>query len=226
MNPHRPVAPLWLRLAGIAASALLLGLYARGGTAWVLGFVALVPWLLALDAERSLGGALRSAWMMSIAFSVAVMLWFGAAFGAYVGIGTGWGVLILLLLSPLLQAQFLVFALVRHLVGLRHGQLLRAIAAAAAWVACEWLFPKLLGDTLGHGLHPSAILRQVADLGGAAGLTFLLILVAEALACAVGRRHEGVRRLAAPLALAGIIVLAMGGYSRLRAGYMALDLLP
>ena len=28
---------------------------------------------------------------------------------------------------------------------------------------------KLLGDTLGHGLAPSAELRQIADLGGAAG---------------------------------------------------------
>lgn len=224
MNTYRPVAPLWLRLAGIAASAVLFCLYARGGTAWVTGFVALLPWLLALDAERSLGAALRSAWLMSIAFSLAVMLWFGAAFGAYVGIGTGWGVLFLLLLSPLLQIQFLAFALVRHLVGQRYGLLLRAIAAASAWVACEWLFPKVLGDTLGHGLQPSAILRQVADLGGAAGLTFLLILVAEALASAINLRHEGVLRLAAPLVLAGIVLLAMGGYGWLRLSILSTDL--
>jgi apolipoprotein N-acyltransferase len=216
VNTHRPVVPLWLRLTGIVASGVLLGLYFRGGMAWVLGLVALVPWLLALNAERSLGAVLRSAWLMSIAFSAAVMFWFGAAFGAYVGIGTGWGVLILLLLSPLLQAQFLVFALVRHMVGLRYGLLLRAIAGALAWVASEWLFPKLLGGTLGHGLQPSAILRQVADLGGAAGLTFLLILVAEALACAIGRWQEGVCRIAVPLSLAGIVVLAMTGYGWLR----------
>lgn len=216
MNTHRPVAPLWLRLAGIVASALLVGLYARGGMAWVLGFVALLPWLLTLNAERSLGGALRSAWLMSIAFSAAVMFWFGAAFGDYVGIGTDWGVLILLLLSPLLQAQFLVFALVRHVVGQRHGPLLRALAGASTWVACEWLFPKLLGATLGHGLQPSAILRQVADLGGAAGLTVLLILVAEALACAVVRWNEGLRRMAVPVSLAATIVMAMTGYGWLR----------
>ncbi len=221
MNTYRPVAPQWLRLVGIVACAMLFGLCARGGTAWVLGFVALVPWLLALNAERSVGGVLRSACLMSLAFSAAVMLWFGAAFGAYVGIGTTWGVLILLLLSPLLQAQFLVFALVRHWVGLRYGPLLRAIAGAAAWVACEWLFPKLLGGTLGHGLQPSAIFRQVADLGGAAGLTFLLILVAEALACAIGRRHEGLRRIAAPLALAACVVLAMGGYGWLRLTHLS-----
>lgn len=216
MNTTRPLAPLWLRLAGIVVSALLFGLYVRGGMAWVLGFVALVPWLLALNAERSIGATLRSAWWMSIAFSAAVMFWFGAAFGAYVGIGTGWGALLLLLLAPLLQAQFLVFALVRYWAGLHYGLLVRAIAAASAWVACEWLFPKLLGGTLGHGLQPSAMLRQVADLGGAAGLTFLLILVAEALACAISRRQQGLRRIAAPLALAAVIVLAMGSYGWLR----------
>lgn len=216
MNITRPVAPLWLRLAGIVISALLFGLYARGGTAWVLGFIALVPWLLSLNAERSLGATLRNAWWMSIAFSAAVMFWFGAAFGAYIGIGTGWGALILLLLAPVLQAQFLVFALVRHWAGQRYGLLLRTLAAASAWVACEWLFPKLLGGTLGHGLQPSAILRQVADLGGAAGLTFLLILVAEALTCAISRRQEGLRRIAAPLALSAVIVLAMGSYGWLR----------
>ena len=48
---------------------------------------------------------------------------------------------------------------------------LRALAGAAAWVATEWLVPRLLGDTLGYGLYPSRLLRQAADVGGAAGLT-------------------------------------------------------
>ena len=40
--------------AGILASAVLACLYARGGAGWLLGFVALVPWLRALDASRTL----------------------------------------------------------------------------------------------------------------------------------------------------------------------------
>ena len=63
---------------------------------------------------------------------------------------------------------------------------LRALAGAAAWVATEWLVPKLLGDTLGYGLYPSRLLRQAADLGGAAGITF-------AAAAGQRRRRGGAR---------------------------------
>ena len=46
------------RAAALAASALLAFFYARGGPAWPLGFVAFVPWLLALDGETSLARSL------------------------------------------------------------------------------------------------------------------------------------------------------------------------
>jgi apolipoprotein N-acyltransferase len=210
-----PVAR-WHRWAGVVATAVLLGLYARGGHAWMLGFVALVPWLLALDAERRPLGALVSGLAMSFAFVAAVLWWFGAAIGAYTGIGAAAGTVLLLVLAPLMQPQFVVFALVRHWLGHRHGALLRALGGAAAWVACEWLLPKVLGDTLGHGLLPATTLRQVADLGGAAGLTFLLILGNEALAMALakGRRHP---RAALPgVALAGLLLVMMSGYGAWR----------
>jgi len=105
---------------------------------------------------------------------------------------------------------------VRHLVGSRHGPALRALAGASAWVACEWLLPKLLGDTLAHGLFPSATLRQIADLGGAAGITFLLLLINEAVAVAIARRRAGVRVWLRPLALGAAIVAGMAGYGMVR----------
>jgi apolipoprotein N-acyltransferase len=212
---YRP-APRWQLLAGLTASALLLGLYARVGAAWPLGFVALAPWLLALNATRTLHGTLASALLMSLALVAAVFAWFGAAIGAYTGYGSAGATVILLALAPLLQPQLLAFAVVRHLVGRHHGTLVQASAGAAAWVGCEWLLPKLLGDTLGHGLFPSATLRQVADLGGAAGLTLLLILVNEAVAAAFTRRRDGMRALLRPAALAVTLVVAMAGYGLLR----------
>lgn len=207
---------IWRLLAGVVASASLLGLYARGGHAWVLGFGLLVPWLLALNAASTFAGALLSGWLMSIAFVLAVFTWFGMALDTYAGIGTVPAVLTLCALAPLLQPQVMVFAVVRHLAGRRHGAVVRALAGASAWVACEWLWPKVLGDTLGHGLQPSVWLRQVADLGGAAGITFLLILVNEALTQAVAQRREGIRNLLRPLALAAALPAMMAGYGVLR----------
>jgi len=119
---------------------------------------------------------------------------------------------VLLLAAPLFQPQFLAFALVRHVVGRRQGPGLRALAGAAAWVATEWLVPRLLGDTFGYGLYPSRLLRQAADVGGVAGLTFLLLLANEGVAAALARRCAGWRALARPLALAALVPLLLAGY--------------
>jgi apolipoprotein N-acyltransferase len=73
---------------------------------------------------------------------------------------------------------------------------------AAAWVGAEWALPKVLGDTLGYGLYPSAVMRQFADIGGSAGLTVLLLLANEGVCAGLGapRRWTGARS-AKPMAL-------------------------
>ncbi len=200
-------------LAGVSASALLLGLYARGGHAWPLGFVALVPWLWSLDAAQGTRATLRSAVLMGIGFVAAVFAWFAFAVAAFTGIASWAAFAALLLAAPLLQPQLLVFALVRGVVGRSHGPVARALAGAAAWVAAEWLLPKLLGDTLGHGLYPAATLRQAADLGGAAGLTFLLILINECVAAALAARR---RDRLVPLGIAACVITALWGYGAYR----------
>lgn len=200
------------RWVGIALAALLCGLYAQGvqgGPGWVLGFVALVPWLRALDRAETLGRALLSAWAMAVAYTGAVFYWFGSALGAYTQIGTGMGLALLLVAAPLLQPQFLALALVRHLARHHHGRGLAALAAAAAWLATEWAWPHVLGDTLGHGLHPAPWLRQGAAVIGATGLTALLLLANEAVTAALARRAAGPRAVLAALALAAAAPLAM-----------------
>ncbi len=195
---------------GILASATLSALYVRGG--WMLAFVMLVPYLLALTASRTIFGTLLFSYAMSLAFTAAAFSWFGNAIGSYTQVGATTGLMLLLLVAPLFQPQFLAFALVRHLVGRRHGAVLRAFAGAAAWVATEYFVPKMLGDTLGHGLYPSRLFRQAADVGGAAGLTVLLLLANEGIAAAIARRYDGWRAIAKPLALAALAPLLLAGY--------------
>lgn len=211
-KPH----PFSRVIVGIVLSAVVLGVYARASHGWALGFVALVPWLLASNVTRGFTGALINGWLMSIAVVLAVFAWFGAALDAYTGIGTMPAVLMLCVFAPVLQPQVVVFAVIRHVVARRHGAVLRALAGASAWVACEWLWPKLLGDTLGHGVQSAVWLRQIADLGGAAGITFLLILVNEALVHAITQRRKGVSALLKPLAFALMLPALMAGYGVLR----------
>lgn len=214
---HPALYRFGIRLLGVAATAALLALLVRGGAAWPLGFFVLVPWLLVLDRETAWHGALASALLMAVAYMAAGFAWFGAAIGDYIGIGAGPGMGLLVALGPLLQPQLLAFALVRHGVRRSGKPTLAALAGAAAWVGCEWLLPKLLGDTLGHGLGPSLLMRQAADLGGAAGLTVLLLLCAEALAAAWHRaQRAGPRTALRPLAIAMAIPLALAGYGAIR----------
>jgi len=196
----------------VLASALLGLLHTQGGIACALGFVALVPWLRTLDATPTLRATLVNAWAMSVAFTLAVFGWFASAIGAYTQLGDLGGYGVLLVAAPAFQPQFLAFALARHLAGRRHGVALRALAAASAWVAAEWLVPKVLGDTWGHGLYPSRLMRQAADLGGAAGLTAVLLLANEALAAALAMRARGLRTAAWPLALAAAVPALLAGY--------------
>jgi apolipoprotein N-acyltransferase len=194
----------------VLASAVLAGLFARG--AWPLGFVVLVPWLRVLDARATMGAALLAAWAMSVAYTAAVFPWFGGAIGQYTGLGTPAGVALLMLAAPVFQPQFLALALARRLVSGRFGYVAGAAAGVAAWIATEAFLPRMLDDTLGYGLHPSALLRQAADLGGVAGLTVLLLLANEAVAHAWAWRGAGLRAVARPIAVAALVPLLLAGY--------------
>lgn len=191
---------------------MLVALYVRGAAAWPLGFVLLVPWLHGLDGLRRWRHVLLSAWAMSVAYTAAGFGWFGLAIGAYTGVGAIPGLAVLLLAAPLFQPQILAFAVVRRLAAPRFGPATTALAAACAWMAAESLVPRLLGDTLGHGLHPSRLLRQAADLGGATGLTLMLLLAQQAVAAAWARRSSGLRATARPLALAAAVPVLLAAY--------------
>jgi len=183
---------------------------------WPIIFFGLAPWLLALDTVRTLRGAAASALVLCVVFVAAIFAWFGFSIAVYSAGNAAAGLTALLVCAPLLQPQFLPFALARHLAGRWHGRVLQAVAGACGYVAAEWLFPKLLGDTLAHGLYPSAVLRQTADLGGTAGVTLALVVVNECVAAAIAGQTRGRRAMLAPLAIGAGIVVAMSVYGAAR----------
>jgi apolipoprotein N-acyltransferase len=183
----------WRRPAlALLAGAVLAGLYIRG--LWWLGWVALLPWLWWMQQPASLAHQVLRAWLMTLAFVAAGFSWFGSAIDHYAQWPTGLGLAVILLLAPLFQPQIMVWALVRHWAGLRYGLAVRAAAAAAAWVAVEWAYPKWLGDSLGHGLYPAEQLRQAAALVGVAGLTLMLLLFQEVLLQALQHAKYALQR--------------------------------
>ena len=206
----------------IAASAVAMTLYARVTPAWFwLGWIGLVPWLATLDHAGDWRGAAWRGFAMCAAFTLGLFWWFGAAIEAYAGLPRGSWLAITLLGAPLLQPQFVVFALARHLA-MRCGRsaAARALVGAGAYVGSEWLIPKLLGDTIGHGFLPAPAMRQAADLVGAPGLTVVLLLSNEATLAGLRAWWSGDRRraLRAASVVAGLAVLLLGyGSWRLRA---------
>lgn len=201
-------------LAGAGASALLVAAYARG--AWPLAFVALVPWLLALERPRTAAGALLAGVAMAVAFVAAAFGWFAPAIADYTGVPVAVASALLLAAAPLLQPQILAYALVRHAASRRSGAAMRALLAISAWIAVEWAVPRLFGDTLGHGLQPSRWLRQGADIAGAGGLTLVALAVNEAIATAFARRGAAPRSITRPIAVAAGLPVLLATYGALR----------
>jgi apolipoprotein N-acyltransferase len=185
-----------------------------------------VPWLAVLDGAASLREALGAGWLMAAAFTFAVFGWFATAIQTYTGLPWAAAAMLLLVLAPLLQPQFIVFALARQWNRRGGATPLRwaAVTGACMYVGAEWASPKLFGDTLGHGLYASKLMRQAADVAGASGLTFVL-LVANECAWAVFRIAAGAahRRRApllspalAPAACVATLVLSLLAYGALR----------
>jgi apolipoprotein N-acyltransferase len=206
------------RYGAILTSALLCALYVRVELPWAfLWWVMLVPWLATLERERTMAAAVWNGTATAMAFTVAVFPWFALAVARYTGISQFLAGSLLILAAPFLQPQFIVFAAVRHRLAARgRGRPLVSVAAAGGWVGTEWLCPRLFGDTIGHGLHPFPTLRQAADLTGAAGLTFVSLLVNEAVHAALTQWRRSPRRAFLGITAAAALVCALAGYGALR----------
>jgi apolipoprotein N-acyltransferase len=224
-------APVLAGLA-IAASGLLIELYSRIAWPWlVLGWVAFVPWMIALDRTRSLRGALASGLLMAAAMELAVVGWFAAGIAGYTGGSWALATLVLVAGAPLFQPQVVAFALARHLTrsAVPAVRWRAALVAAGVYAGTEWAVPKFLTDTLGYGLYPSVWLRQGADLVGAPGLVFALVLGNEcvlALGVALGAPGRGVRRALAPAGGLAAILAVLLGYGAFRTQQLTATVTP
>lgn len=183
---------------------------------WPLAALSLVPWIFVLEESRTR----KEAVLYSLLFSFLITL-MGFYWVAYVLQNFGglpWSIAILMLMAFGLgcQPQFAMLALIgprRDEARLPLSPLVRAVSFASLYTALDFLSPKLFRDSLGHSLHAFVALKQIAELTGVWGLTFLLVLFAEGCVFALRAWKVGARSIRTatmrPLILA-ILLGALG----------------
>ena len=160
----------------LSAAALVL-VWPPWGFTW-LAWVALVPFLIAIErAPSPWRAAVQGGWL-SVGFGLGVLAPIVTAFGSYQDIGTTGGLFAAGLTAVVFQLTWPLFAALRQR-GSRTGWL-AVVGSGALYMALDGLVPKPFGDTLGLAFYEHAWLRQVADLGGPGVLTFVLVVVNEA----------------------------------------------
>lgn len=179
--------PMLLLSLAAAFGCLAMALFVTSEWPWMLfGFIGLVPWLAALERARSLRWALGAGSLMSVAYVFGVGYWIPSMIEAFTGLPWALALLVTVLGAPLIQPQFVAYALVRRWA-MPAGRILglptAPLAAAFAFVAVDWGFPKVFSDTLGDNLMGAVWMRQAADLVGALGLGCIVLLVNE---CVLG----------------------------------------
>ncbi len=191
---------------------------------------ALVPWLLALLKTSSRREAVLQGVLLSTSFSCLTFYWVAGTLHEFGMMSWPPALLLFLLFAPLNQPIFILGAIPLRECLLRLTSkdskapalsgLFLLVAAALLYSGVDTLFPKLFRDTLGHAFHDSSRIRQVADLGGASLLTFLVMASNLALAAFLRRVREREERSVWPawaasrpsLLLAFVLWAAAWGY--------------
>lgn len=212
-------------LLATAFGCLSMALLVTSQWPWMLfGFFGLIPWLWVLDGSQTTRFALLAGCLMALAYALGVGYWIPSMITAFTGMPWLLSLLITVLCAPLIQPQFVAYALARQWVGHYRvwGWLAAApLAAGFAFAVTDWAFPKVFADTLGDNLLGAVWLRQGADVVGALGLSFLILMINECLLSLIkagqrGRSSGNWRPPATPAWVLAALVLVPTGYGGLR----------
>lgn len=183
----RLLRPDWLTLLSGALIILAFPPYGISPLIWI----CLVPWFFALHRAADSGrAAIQGVWLSWI-MCVGGFPWMAFVLHEYGSVPWPISVAMLVLYGIGGELQFPAYAIVfkrtlPHDPSLRpaptayQGSALRVLGLslwlAISYAGIDWFLPKLWTDTLGHSLYTARDLRQIADLGGAFLITFLVVL--------------------------------------------------
>jgi apolipoprotein N-acyltransferase len=184
---HTPVEIL-RRVGPHGRTALSALLIAASFPPWDLGFliwVALVPWLSGLTRLQRLGQAIVQGLWLGFAVGLLVAHWI--AYAAHEFLQLPWIASVLVLAiyaATCAQPHLVLFSPLARWAAQKTGtasgvgaSLLLCVCLAFCYAGLEWLVPRLFDVGLGYALHGATQLRQLAELGGVALLTFAVVLV-------------------------------------------------
>jgi apolipoprotein N-acyltransferase len=147
---------------------------------WPLLWVALIGWFFSIQkAKTPKEAAIQGIWL-GYFMSIGGFYWVAYALKEYGGVPWILSIVGLQIFALFNQPQFFLFAYIYKHFEERTQKLsikaftLSTLFFALIYTGLDWILPKLFLDTLGHAFYLARYLRQVADLGGAACLTFIV----------------------------------------------------
>ena len=205
-------------LLAAAASGVLYGLAFPVVHLQFLGWIALVPFLVAVRRAPTLLIALVLGWVWMVVMGYTVADWLVGGIARYFAQPTVVGVGIFFYVATFMAGiHYMAFAACyRALGGLPRAAV--PLLAAAAWVAAEFARANLLTGNpwalLGYSQIGILPLMQIADVTGVYGIGFVLAAVNAALAELWLARDSGAARRGAlrGLLLAGAVAVLVLGY--------------
>jgi apolipoprotein N-acyltransferase len=203
---------------------------------WPLAVVALIPWFDFLAESETPKIAIKQSFWLCFLFSGVTFSWVAYVIHQFGAIPWVLALLLFVLFAAIGQPQFYLGALplrflLRRLRTASSATIVLAygVLLALFYAGLDWTLPKMFVDTLGHSLVYARTLRQAADIGGPAFLTFLLLLPNIAIYVAWDRfrnRGEpaiwGAIKVVLPLVLfAAVALVAADRYGRFRVAQVA-----
>ena len=182
------------------------------GTAWI----ALVPvFYVAVTAPPRT--AFEWGWLAGFAFFLPLLRWLNFTFRTYSDIPWPLTWAPTMALAGYCALYFGLVAAAMALIARRRGAGWACLAAPILWVAGEWLRATLLGGfpwgELGYSQYRQLTVIQVAELGGAHAVSFVVCAVNAAITATVVVEY---RRALLGVAVAGVLLASTLGFGRMR----------
>jgi apolipoprotein N-acyltransferase len=190
------------------SSALLLIISYPGFNLWIFAWVAFIPLLNAIEGQRPLKAFLLS-YLTGFIFFLGTIYWL-----IHVTLPG------MLIVVAYLALYFGFFGLIASHILKRASCYERLFFIPAAWVALEWarsyIFTGFGWALLGYSQSCNLPIIQIADVSGAYGVSFLIVMFNTVTLFAIKNFRNNKREFFVPVAMTTILIIVVSAYGLFR----------